>query len=62
VDVAFRLDSRLLVVDPKWIVDERFPNGLPPGFDTREIFFVWKGNRFVQIYPTDETKPLPAVR
>jgi hypothetical protein len=62
VDLAYRLDSRLLVVDPKKIVEERFPNGLPPGFDTREIFFVWKGNRFVQIFPTDGTKPLPAVR
>jgi len=62
VELAFRRNSRLVVVDPKSEVEKRFPNGLPAGFDTREIFFVWRGNKFVQVYPTDGTKPLPAIR
>jgi hypothetical protein len=61
-DLAFRLDSRLLIVDPRTAVERNFPNDLPPGFEAPEVFFVWKGNRFVQVYPTDGTKPLPAIR
>jgi hypothetical protein len=62
LDVAFRLDSRLLIVDPIASVEKNFPNGLPPGYEAPEIFFVWKGNRFVQVYPADGTKPLPSIR
>jgi hypothetical protein len=62
IDVSFRRNSRLLIVDPQAEREKRFPNGLPTGFDAPEIFFVWRANRFVQIYPTDGTKPLPAIR
>jgi hypothetical protein len=63
IDLEFRRNSRLLIVDPEAERQKRFPGGLPPGFgDAPEIFFVWRANRFVQVYPTDGTKPLPAVR
>ena len=63
IDLSFRRNSRLLIVDPQAEREKRFPNGLPSGFgDAPEIFFVWRGNKFVQVYPTDGTKPLPAVR
>jgi len=62
VGVVFKLASSLLIVDPKARVEKEFPNGLPAGFETREIFFVRRKNRFVQVYPMDGTKPLPAIR
>ena len=63
IALSFRGNSRLLIVDPQAEREKRFPNGLPSGFgDAPEIFFVWRGNKFVQVYPTDGTKPLPAIR
>jgi len=63
IGLSFRRDSRLLIVDSQAEREKTFPNGLPKGFGRApEIFFVWRGNKFVQIYPRDGTKPLPAFR
>ena len=62
IGVEFHRDSRLFVVDPQSQVTKVFPDGLPSGMTAPEVFFVWRQNRFIQIYPRDGTKPLPAIR
>ncbi len=59
-DISFRADSRLFIVNSHEVL-EKVPGGAPNwigGEWPPELFFVWNGNRFIDITP----KPKEAAR
>ena len=51
MDIAFRIDSRLVIINSRDVLNKESPEGPPKwlGDWPEELFFVWNGRRFVQI-------------
>jgi hypothetical protein len=53
-DIAYRLDSRLIIINSREVLEKEVPNGPPAwigGEWPPELFFVWNGKRFVEVRP-----------
>ncbi len=50
--IAFRLDSRLIIINSREVLEKKSPKGPPAwigGVWPAELFFVWNGKRFVEV-------------
>ncbi|CAN5439165.1 hypothetical protein BH18ACI3_BH18ACI3_17540 [soil metagenome] len=53
-DIAFRVDSRLVVINSREVLEKARPTGPPIWVGDEwppELFFVWNGRRFVDVTP-----------
>lgn len=59
VHIDYRLNSRLVIVNSREVLDRESPKGPPKwmGEWPEEVFFVWTGNRFRRILPRQKREP-----